>query len=158
MLIRCLKTAKECVAIGKGALNAGAALNQCIAIGLGALKGRPTSSAFHNIGIGSNAGMLCTGDRNLFIGYNNCMDMSTGIANIYIGDQCIGASGRNQNIVIGASAKASGVANRSIAIGYQAETSKENQCVIGGANITEVVLAGKKINFNEDGTVTWEAV
>lgn len=92
------------------------------------------------------------------MGYNNAMEVSQGIANVYIGDQCTGVNGKNQNTVIGASAKATGEANRSIAIGYQAQTTKANQCVIGGANITEFVLGNKKINFNADGTVTWETI
>ncbi|MBE6657505.1 MAG: hypothetical protein E7604_03580 [Ruminococcaceae bacterium] len=152
------KYAKNCIAIGKGALHSGSSLQNCIAIGPGALTGGSDSVGFHNIGIGTNAGMACKGERNLFIGYNTADTVSSGIANIYIGDQCTGANGRNHNIVIGAAAKATGTANRSIAIGYQAETTKENQCVIGGADITEVVIAGKKILFHADGTVTWEAL
>jgi len=152
------KKANSCVAIGKGALSKGANLKHNIAIGESALVGGDDSTAIYNIAIGHLAGWACKGDRNIFIGRNNSQYFQTGLANICIGDESTVLNGKNQNTVIGQSAKATGSANRSIAIGYQAETTKANQCVIGGANITEFVLGTKKIIFNDDGTVTWENI
>ena len=164
-----VKKATNCIALGKASLHSGADIESCIGIGAGSLHGTSDSNAFHSIGIGMNAGYKCKDDRNLFIGYNTAMELSSGVANIYIGDQCTAVNGKNQNIVIGASAKAKSDANRSIAIGYQAETTKANQAVFGGDNITQTVLKGdlmvkgtdgvlRQIIFNADGTVSWEAV
>lgn len=154
-----VKKALSCIAIGKGAMHNGTYLKYNIAIGNGALNGSSDSVSEFNIALGANAGYACKGDRNIFMGYNTAMEVASGIANVYIGDQCTGVNGKNQNTVIGASAKATGLANRSIALGYQAQTNKENQMVLGGSNITEVILCGnKKIIFNNDGTVTWESI
>lgn len=162
-----VKEAKNCIAIGKGAMHSGTKISNNIAIGDGSMTGSSSSNADLNIAVGKGA-MESLGastsstaentSRNIAIGYNTANGLKIGIANIYIGDQCEAANGKNQNVVIGASAKATGSANRSIAIGYQANTSKENQCVIGGANITEFVLGNKKLIFNADGTVSWESI
>lgn len=164
-----VKEANGCIAIGKGSMHSGTKLTHNIAIGAGALNGGTDSVAELNIALGYNAGSACKGDRNIFMGYNTGMELSRGVANVYIGDQCTAANGKNQNVIIGASAKASGSANRSIAIGYQAETNKENQAVIGGNNIVETMLKGdlivrgtdgvkRQIVFNSDGTCSWTAV
>lgn len=58
-----------------------------------------------------------------------------------------------KSVAIGANATASG--KDSIAIGYGVTADNEHQVVIGKI-IDVVYLAGKKIVFNADGTVTWE--
>ena len=153
-----VKSAEGCITLGKGAMQNGTSLERNIAIGEAALNGSADSTASLNIALGYCAGYGCVGERNIFMGYNAAMSVKQGIANVFIGDQCVGTNGKNQNTVIGAGAKATGDANRSVAIGYQAQTTKANQCVIGGANISEFVFGTKKINFNDDGTVTWEEV
>jgi hypothetical protein len=50
-----------------------------------------------------------------------------------------------------------GITN-AIAIGYNASATKSNQCVLGNASVSEFVLGNKKLIFNQDGTVSWEAV
>lgn len=153
------------IVFGKGAASRGTYLENNIVVGANAMAGGDNSQASLNIVLGlnsalnlgkSNSSTASNTSRNIIMGYNAAQEMALGIANVYIGDQCVATNGKNQNTVIGASAKATGEANRSIAIGYQAQTTKANQCVIGGANITEFVLGTKKIIFNDDGTVTWE--
>ena len=164
-----VEKSEGCISIGKGTMAKGKSIKDNIAIGNGALNGNANSTSFYNIAIGKNAGLSCIGERNTIIGYQCAMDLSQGIANVYIGDQCGGLNGKNQNTVIGASAKAKGSANRSIAIGYTAETTKENQCVLGGDNIVETLLKGnivvrgadgvkRHIAFGTDGYCHWEAV
>ena len=46
----------------------------------------------------------------------------------------------------------------SIAIGAGVSCTESNQIVIGKSTVQSVIIAGKRINFNEDGTVTWESV
>lgn len=74
----------------------------------------------------------------------------------------IGAFARagEKGTAIGAKAKAKG--NGSVAIGMDssgngAEAVGNDQVVIGTANHS-IILAGHKINFNNDGTVTWESL
>lgn len=162
-----VKSGNRNIVIGKGAASRGTYLGGNIAIGDAAMAGGTQSNANLNIVLGQNAALTLGASasstkentaRNIIMGYTTAANLTTGQANIYIGDQITAANGKNQNVVIGASAKASGGANRSIAIGYTAETTKANQCVIGGTNITEFVLGNKKLIFNEDGTVTWEAI
>lgn len=164
-----VQKSEGCIVLGKGAMSYGKSLKDNIAIGEGALYGSNESTAVLNITIGKNAGYGCTGERNIIMGYQCAMNLSQGIANVYIGDQCTGLNGRNQNTIIGASAKATGYANRSVAIGYQAETTKGNQCVLGGDNIVETLLKGtiivrgtdgvkRQIAFNADGSCSWSEV
>ena len=48
--------------------------------------------------------------------------------------------------------------NNNIVIGYNAqkvEATDSDSIVIGGASHSKVVIAGKVLTFNQDGTVTW---
>jgi hypothetical protein len=68
------------------------------------------------------------------------------------------AIGYNSGVYAGTEAEPN-TTNRSIALGYLAKATKSNQAMIGSDQITEVVFCGnKKINFNNDGTVTWETL
>ena len=90
-----------------------------------------------NVSIGKSAGntLYVTGDRNVCIGRESGFDAT-------------GASAQNIKTI-----------SNSIAIGNEAKATRSNQMVLGAAEITEVVMCGnKKINFNNDGTVTWETL
>jgi hypothetical protein len=58
-------------------------------------------------------------------------------------------------LALGANAEATG--EKSVAIGYGVKATSDNEVVIGDDDST-VVIAGKLITFNQDGTVTWEAL
>ena len=90
-----------------------------------------------NVSIGKSAGntLYVTGERNTCIGREASFDGT-------------GSTSANPKTI-----------NNSIAIGNEAKITKSNQAVIGSTAITEVVFCGnKKINFNNDGTVTWETL
>lgn len=130
------------IAIGKAALGAGKKSTSDIAIGFNALYGTANGTSTENIAIGKNAGYKCSSSGNTFIGTQ------------------AGYNGTSyNNTCIGSNADVSQGNNRSIAIGANAKATKSQQCVIGSTAITEVVFCGnKKINFNNDGTVTWESL
>ena len=62
------------------------------------------------------------------------------------------ASGKEKGIAIGANASATG--EQSIAIGYGASASHDNEVVLGLTG-DKIILGGKVLTFNDDGTVTW---
>lgn len=135
--------ATSSIAIGKAALSETKKTTHDIAIGRNALYGSRTGTTADNIAIGRNSGYKCASSNNIYIG------AQAGYHN---------ASGYN-NIVIGPNADVQNNGNGSIAIGTNAKATKSKQCMIGSTAITEVVFCGdKKINFNSDGTVTWEAL
>lgn len=63
--------------------------------------------------------------------------------------------GYEKAIAIGANAEAKGV--EAIAIGYDVKVSTDKEIAIGTAQHS-IILCGKRITFNQDGTVTWVAV
>lgn len=68
-------------------------------------------------------------------------------------------SGNNNTAIGYQSMSSQNNVNGCIALGYNAQREKDNQMMLGGSNITEVVMCGnKKINFNADGTMTWETL
>lgn len=58
-------------------------------------------------------------------------------------------------LALGAEAEATG--EKSVAIGYGVQAVNDNEVVIGDSD-SSIILAGKRIIFNQDGTVTWTAV
>ena len=154
------------IAIGKRAMKNGSDIEKNVAIGPSAMAENTTSSnsnvaigyragyyaSIGNTYLGYNAGYYSKGKQNVSLGYCAYSDtFNTGDYNI-----CIGAnSGTKDN-----SATYSDIKNisDSIAIGHNAKSTKSNQMVLGTNVIEEVIIAGKKISFNADGTVTWEAI
>lgn len=136
-------TANDNIAIGKASLKAGSNLNNNTAIGNSAM-GSCSETATGNVSIGAAAGRYAAN-------YNVNLGMRAGYFN----------SGSN-NVAIGYSAgpaSSQQTLSNTIAIGYNAVVTKQKQMVLGNPNyINEVVIAGKKINFNEDGTVTWTSI
>jgi|GEM_PF-3565220 len=101
--------------------------------------------------IGYNAGYYTKGNNNVSVGYNS------GTATYVTGDDnvCIGYnSGFN---VSGAAASDIKTVNNSIAIGAGVKATASNQAVIGNST-QSLILCGKRIVFNNDGTVTWESL
>ena len=67
-------------------------------------------------------------------------------------------SGAKENILIGNNTVIKNNGENQIVIGHGATATKNNQCVIGNTNTSEFVFGGKKIVFNQDGTITWTTV
>lgn len=170
------------VAIGSDALYMASSVNDAIAIGYASLiNGANNSVAIGTMSAngssGSAQGIVAIGHEAAW--YANSYTVAIGHqAGYYLkgtGNVSIGKSAGNtlyvtgeRNVCIGREASFDGTGstasnpktiNNSIAIGNEAKITKSNQAVIGSSAITEVVFCGnKKINFNNDGTVTWEQV
>lgn len=147
-----IDSAKRCTAFGvKSLVGYTENIVDAVAIGNGAgLRGNQLTA------IGSNAGCANQGDDNTFIGCRAGAYNTTGSRNIIIGSYTEGQPAGMFNVIIGRNANYPNNANNCIAIGKNAVATKSNQVVIGSAETTEVVLGGKKLTFNDDGTVTWE--
>lgn len=135
------------VAIGYRALSGGANAPQktnCVAIGASAGLRNNTKC----VAIGANAGFYMEGQGNVAIGFD--------AMNYYNVD------GQN-NICIGHLARLyppsrPATIDNAIAIGYNARATKSDQIVLGTSSHTEVVIAGKKLVFNNDNSVSWETI
>ena len=144
-------TGKNNVAIGYGASasisNNNIASSTCIGVNAGFRAHTYTTY------IGCRAGYSLKGMSNTCIGYGaGAQNNSNGARNTFIGATC----GINST---GATAQNPKNVDDSIVIGYGAMATKSNQAMFGSTDITEVVFCGnKKINFNNDGTVTWETL
>lgn len=88
---------------------------------------------------------------------------------VYIGDTCGSDGVGSKNVCIGSFVRQTLNKNNVICIGYKSKPDKSNQAVIGNDDITETKVYGdlvvkgtdnvlRKIVFNNDNTVTWEAV
>lgn len=156
---------EDTVAIGYAALINGG--DRCIAIGTMAANGSNGSAqnvvaigheaawyaGSHTVAIGYQAGYYTKGTGNVSIGKSagNTLYV-TGDRNVCIGREAAfdgtGSTSANPKTI-----------SNSIVIGNEAKANKSNQMVLGSSAITEVVFCGnKKINFNQDGTVTWETL
>ena len=162
-----LKKAKNCVGIGKATLGGSQSAEDCVAIGKGAMgvytlnKDRFKCVA---IGVGSGnsivdscthvgyrAGANVVGARNTSIGYNSLAVGNRHTVDITGTDlTCVGSMAQIANTD---EAKA---ATNSTAIGANTTITKSNQVIIGNSQVEEIVLGGKRIIFNADGTCRWE--
>ena len=140
--------------------------NQSVSIGN--MAGREGGE--NNVSIGFNAGVLNHSNGNVAIGYRALRgEFAQGEGNVVIGASAdlAPASGQTNNAIsIGSNAKAR---SGSIAIGAGTANTKENQVMLGGSNIEEMVVYGnlivigtdgieRTVQFNTDGTVTWKRV
>lgn len=154
-----VKTAEKSIAIGKASMGLGTH-ERDIAIGEEALQCNANSSTRFNIAIGYQAGYRNENDENVFIGKQAGYHNRGGFCNVAIGSQAMLAKkSGNFNVAIGNGSAVSDACNNSTAIGNGASANKSNQVVIGNSAVEEVVFCGnKKIIFNADGSVTWEAI
>ena len=133
--------------IGHRSLSGGSssfAKTKCVAVGASAGIRNNTNC----VAIGANAALYMEGGGNVAIGMDamNNYDVD-GQNNI-----CIGHSAKLHSKSVPATIE------NSIAIGYNVEVSDSNQIIIGSSSHAVVEIAGKRIIFNEDGSVTWEQV
>lgn len=151
--------AENSIAIGKASMCNGKHIGD-IAIGDNALKGDSTSDTNYNIAIGSKAGYYNQKNGNVFIGTNAGYNNRTGYRNIALGGDALKTNrSGHDNIAIGNTSNVNDGCSNSIVIGKSITATKSNQMILGDSAITEVVICGnKKLNFNTDGTVTWEEI
>ena len=146
--------------------------NYNVAIGSDAMTGSGMSddglelyTPEYNVAIGYQAGFL-TKNGSVCIGH--AAGYGRGIGEVAIGKNsgsksydlptnCI-CIGTNSGYNLGSSSSDMKQIVNSIVIGYNAKSNKSNQIVIGNSSITEVIIANKKIFFNDGGTVTWETI
>ena len=147
-------------AVGYEAFHANEDGDHCTAVGYTALKNNVTgdfntcygedalysnTSGSNNIAIGDHAGQNNNGDNNILIGARVMRPATNANGNIIIGKEAgsVLNTGGN-NIIIGNAGNPS--------------ADSSNNLIIGDTSHTTVILAGKLIHFNNDGTVTWEAL
>lgn len=161
------RKATDNIAIGKATLKSGTNITDNIAIGSGAMSGN-TETASKNVCIGRQSGAYAS-NNNTHIGYqagyytkgngNTSVGYQAGRDNYNTGDNntCVGYKAG----ILDKSSSPSDIKtiSEAIAIGANTKAEKTGQMVLGSSAITEVVFCGnKKINFNADGTVTWETI
>ena len=153
------------VAIGYVALHDGTMVKQNVAVGVRAMQyaeadaednvamgyGAGNYAHKYNTHIGKRSGYYTKGNYNTGVGWESGSDLYvTGEQNV-----CVGARAGFDNT--GASDASPKTINNSIAVGYNVKATDSNQARFGNSSQT-IILAGKKINFNNDGTVTWESI
>lgn len=161
-----VKKGNRNVCVGQFAMYDADGAEDSVSIGSSSLQ--RAQNTFRNVVIGGLAGGKLSsetgynkGCRNTFIGYRAGSAQIDGTNCVVVGNDANGLNGKNCGdnvIIIGANAVCAidGIAN-AIVIGANAKATKSNQMMLGNDAITEVVFCGnKKINFNDDGTVTWE--
>ena len=151
------------VFIGMGAGSYGTALQDNVVIGHYAMQsaGNGDKNILRNVVIGANAGIHNYKGDNVFIGYQAGYRNQSGEYNVIIGSSSLWGDHGNYNTLVGSriSNNVTTGIEKSIGLGDVAVPTKSNQMMLGSADISEVVMCGnKKINFNNDGTVTWETV
>lgn len=162
-----LTKAKNCVGIGKATLGGSQSAEDCVAVGAGAMGVYSLNKdRFKCVAIGVNSGNSivdsCThvgyraganvaGARNTSIGYNSLAVGNRQTVDITGTDlTCVGSMAQIANTD---TAKA---ATNSTAIGANTTITKSNQVIIGDSKVEEIILGGKRIIFNADGTCRWE--
>ena len=153
------------VAIGYATMHDGAMIQQNVAIGSRAMKdgsGEATGNVVvgfqagnyshnYNTFVGCRAGYYSKGNHNTALGYYAGADLYvTGTKNVAIGSQ----AGCDNT---GGTAASPKIMDNTIAIGYGVKAKESNQAWFARSD-QEIILAGKKINFNSGGSVTWEDV
>lgn len=139
--------AEDCVAIGYRAMSDGTNVKYNIAIGTNAMK-ESTDTATYNVCIGAGAGTFANYGL-VAIGYNACAKSYTKAdASVFVG--------RNSGVDnTGATAQSPKNVSNVIAIGDGVLVKKTNDARFGNSS-NVIYLAGKRIVFNNDHTVTWE--
>ena len=133
----------DSVAVGHEAMHTGTNVNRSVAIGSQAMK---NATGGQNIGIGCEALRDRTGGNNVAVGYLAGKFGTSGHSNVFVGVNAGIRNNGNNNVIIGA---------QDIP---EATDSSNNKVIIGNNDTDTVILGGKKLTFNQDGTVTWEAL
>lgn len=148
------------VAVGFEAFNQNVDGDHCTAVGYTCLKHNTTgdfNTAYGEDALYSNT----TGSNNIAIGDHSAQN-NNGSDNIVIGARVMRpATNANGNIVIGKEAGSvldEGSNNILIGNGVNPSSDSSNNVIIGDSTHTSVIIAGKRIRFNQDGSVSWEPI
>ena len=118
-----------------------------------------TNDIENNVAIGKSAGCYTKANGNVFIGGQAGYRNRTGRNNVIVGNNALGTNWGNGNVFIGPAIESNSSLEFSTGLGFMATPTKSYQMMLGSTYISEVVFCGnKKINFNNDGTVTWETL
>ena len=150
--------AEHNVMVGREAGYNGTSLKENVGIGHSALFGGSNSSAFYNVGVGSYAGYKCTSHRGTFIGYQAGYNIEGDYGNTMIGFNTLGKNSGYDNTCVGKQADFESGIHNATAVGANAKATKSHQVVLGDSNVNSLVVGNKQIIFNNDGTVTWQAI
>ena len=153
-----VKGGEHNVMVGREAGYRGKYLKDNVGIGRSALFGGADSEAQYNVAIGGNAGYKCKSHRGTFVGHQAGYNIVSNYGNTMIGFNTLGQAEGYDNTCVGKQADFANGIHNSTALGANAKCTKSNQMVLGDASVNEFVLGNKKIIFNADGTVTWEAL
>ena len=158
----------NCIAIGKATLSGNSEIEDCVSLGYASMVSSNGTKRSKCVCVGVYSGYAAVTNC-VHIGYRSGVN-SKGANNTSVGYNSLGISTRKTVDIIGTELTCVGynasVANtdtakaavNSTAIGANATIKKSNQVVIGDSNVTEVILGGKKLIFNNDNTVTWETI
>lgn len=145
-------------AVGFCALNKNTSGRNNTAIGEDALYENLTGG--QNVAVGQHSGQNSQGGYNVFIGSNVARHLASGNLNVIIGAEAYNdalQTGCSNVILIGAYVTNPGNYDGVIVINGEAPTSAK-EIRIGKADFSAFIIGNKKLNFNNDGTVTWEDV
>lgn len=158
----------NCIAIGKATLSGKSEIEDCVSLGYASMVSSDGTKRSKCVCVGVYSGYAAVTNC-VHIGYRSGVN-SKGANNTSVGYNSLGISTRKTVDIVGTELTCVGynasVANdndakaavNSTAIGANATITKSNQVVIGDSNVTEFVLGGKKLIFNNDNTVTWETI
>ena len=153
-------TGDHCAAIGYRALYNNTTGDSNTALGEDALHSNTSGGGNTAVGVHALQNAT-TASSNTAVGESALISDTTGYFNTAVGDLS-GFDGTpvttdDRCTFVGAKTgkSVSSPLSNATAIGYGAKATKSKQVVIGSASIEEVVIAGKVISFNQDGTVTW---
>jgi hypothetical protein len=120
-------------------------------------KAGSTAAGGNNVAVGGQALQSATsGTYNVVVGMNAGAAFTTGSYNVAIGDQAgSGIAAGTYNVYLGSNAQSytEGSTNR-IAIGKDAEATADNTAVIGGPELTTVVLGSNASPGNQNSALT----
>lgn len=157
------KSAEQSVSIGIQTLYTAQEVVDTVGIGNQALFNSKKSA--YNVAIGKEAGININANDGTNAAYNTYIGVKAGYrnrrgsANVSIGGMALGGNGGGNNVNIGYNSTYETDCEGTISLGADSKATKSYQMMLGSSNITEVVFCGnKKIKFNSDGTVTWEAL
>lgn len=150
----------HCTAIGFAAMNKNTTGRNNTAIGEDALYDNRTGNG--NVAVGQHCGQDSKGGYNVFIGSNAARRLNKGDYNVIIGaESCYpndtnAATSMSRCIIIGMGVNNRGNYNNVINIDGGTPTATGQIRLGNSKRHEELFLLGKKIIFNDDGTVTWE--
>ena len=158
-------TGDHCTAFGFQAMQKNTTGDGNTGLGEDALYENQTGNS--NTSVGAHNLQNCTGSQNTSVGTSGMMNLTSGAFNTQIGGYNGGKTLTTgmRNTLVGAGADVTnGRINDAIVIGMTS-AKKDGQIRIGSERNTEVVIVlkegesnvARKIIFNQDGTVTWEA-